>query len=669
MTTILNSTPGAGEHERLRALAAYAILDTAPEQEFDDLAHLAADLCAAPVALVSFVGPDRQWFKARVGFPACETDLRSSVCRFVLSEPDLLIIPDLCSDARTCDNPLVIGEPGIRFYAGAPLRTPEGQVLGSLCVIDTEPRPNGLTARQADNLKRLARQVVGQLEARRRVVERDTALRSQQDAARALAASENHWRSLFENLREGFIFAEVVRDGDGRITDWRYLEVNQAWSDLVGIDAARALGQTIETVLPGIEQEWIDLGKVVDTGETLTFTQQVGRLDRWYEGRASPVGSDTFSVLFLEITERVRIAKAVAEAATRRAALAELGECLRTTLDITAMGHVAGSITGRTLSASRAGYGSVDVRRETVDIAADWYEPGGSSVAGVHKFRNYGSYINDLRAGRTVVAVDVRTDSRMESHAQALLALGIAALINVPVIEHGELVAIIFAHFREPRTITAEEEAFVRAVADRTRAGVGRLRAESQQAILNGEISHRLKNTLAMVQAIAAQTLKSVSDRGPVEAFYQRLQALGSAHDVLLADDPNSADLRIVVAKVMGGAGADDRYSSIGPTVTMGPRATLSTSLLIHELATNALKYGSLSAGGRVEIAWRVEGGELVIDWTETGGPEAHEPTRKGFGSRLLRGGLVGTGGSSLSYGNEGFRASFRAPLGQVQEA
>ena len=102
----------------------------------------------------------RALLRARAGFPACETDLGRSVCAYALSAPDLLVIPDLSADPRTCNNPLVTGEPHIRFYAGAPLRTPSGRVMGSLCVIDHRPRPEGLTEAQQDGLRRLARQVM-----------------------------------------------------------------------------------------------------------------------------------------------------------------------------------------------------------------------------------------------------------------------------------------------------------------------------------------------------------------------------------------------------------------------------------------------------------------------------------------------------------------------------
>ena len=173
MNPDLTSPSLVGDDDRLAALSAFAILDTPPERGFNDIVHLARRLCDAPVALVSLVDRDRQWFKARAGFPPCETDLDRSVCKFALAEADLLQIHDLTLDPRTRDNPLVTGEPYLRFYAGAPLRTPEGHALGSLCVIDHAPRPGGLSAAQAEDLTALARQVMDQLLLRRSLVERD----------------------------------------------------------------------------------------------------------------------------------------------------------------------------------------------------------------------------------------------------------------------------------------------------------------------------------------------------------------------------------------------------------------------------------------------------------------------------------------------------------------
>ncbi len=151
---------------RLSSLRRYDILDTPPEAGFDDIVRLASLICETPVALVSFVSFDRQWFKARIGFDASQTPLDQSVCALVVAERKLVIIPDLTQDPRTRENALVTSGPSIRFYAGAPLVTPDDEVLGALCVIDDKVRPEGLTAAQAEALDILARQVMAQLELR-----------------------------------------------------------------------------------------------------------------------------------------------------------------------------------------------------------------------------------------------------------------------------------------------------------------------------------------------------------------------------------------------------------------------------------------------------------------------------------------------------------------------
>ena len=152
------------EHERLSALRAYDILDTPAERDYDDIAALAAQLCGTPIALVSLVDSDRQWFKSRVGLQVCETDRSSSFCALAMHGDEVMQVPDAHLDPRFADNPLVTGAPHIRFYAGAPLVTPGGQRLGSLCVIDREPRL--LTPGECRSLRTLARHVVTQLELR-----------------------------------------------------------------------------------------------------------------------------------------------------------------------------------------------------------------------------------------------------------------------------------------------------------------------------------------------------------------------------------------------------------------------------------------------------------------------------------------------------------------------
>jgi GAF domain-containing protein len=154
------------EKKRLNVLWQYDVLDTVPEALFDDLTELAACICEAPIALISLVDEKRQWFKSKFGTTVNETSRDISFCAHAIKQTDLFIIPDAAKDERFANNPLVVSEPKIRFYAGAPLITPDGYALGTLCVIDKGPRE--LRAEQKQALRILARHVVSQLELRRR---------------------------------------------------------------------------------------------------------------------------------------------------------------------------------------------------------------------------------------------------------------------------------------------------------------------------------------------------------------------------------------------------------------------------------------------------------------------------------------------------------------------
>lgn len=160
------AAPHPREEERLAELLDLAILDTLPEAGCDQLARLVAQVCDVPIALVSLVDARRQWFKARVGIEACETGRDEAFCAHaILSPGELMLVPDTLKDPRFCENPLVLGPPGIRFYAGAPIVLASGLPMGTLCAIDTRPRE--FWPWQLRTLPLLARRLARLLEERR----------------------------------------------------------------------------------------------------------------------------------------------------------------------------------------------------------------------------------------------------------------------------------------------------------------------------------------------------------------------------------------------------------------------------------------------------------------------------------------------------------------------
>jgi diguanylate cyclase (GGDEF)-like protein/PAS domain S-box-containing protein len=286
--------PVVNETERLAALSEYRLVEGEGDFGLDEIVRLTSQLLAMPIALVSLVERDRQFFKARIGVDMCETSREWSFCAHALALPvdDLLEVPDTLLDARFSDNPLVQGAPFIRFYAGAPLRAPLGHVIGTLCVADTEPRER-LTDRERTNLRAMALMVLDRLELRR------------------LSVAGSISQSRFENIAATSPDGIICSDADGVITFW-----NGACERLFGIKAARAIGSNLDIIVPPRMRGGHEGGmKRVADGGTPKLVGRTIELDAIHaDGREFPVelslsmwkesGRATFGAIIRDITAR-----------------------------------------------------------------------------------------------------------------------------------------------------------------------------------------------------------------------------------------------------------------------------------------------------------------------------------------------------------------------------
>lgn len=452
---------------------------------------------------------------------------------------------------------------------------------------------------------------------------------SERLAKEALEASERRWRELFENMREGFFLADVVRDEHGKPIDYRLVEANPAFTQQSGLPQS-SIGRTIKSFSTQAP-EWLfeRFARAFESDEPQAFELHVPVLNRWLEVRCKKHGADQLSCLFYDVTLRKQ--------SEEQLALSEE----RLTMSLNASGNV----------------GLWDWMLDTDLLHGD-------AVFGAM----YGLNEKMVQAGVTMEEYQVHVVKDdiplLREQLRAVFEDGagfdIVYRLDVP----GQLRKWVECKGRIIEATENRPKRFSGTAVDITKLK----QAESQKQLLMEELAHRVKNTFSVVQAIAAQTLRR-ADPEVSKTFTERVMALSRAHDILLQTSWASLGIVSLMRSVLAMQAEAGKIELTGPDLTLGSKTALSMSLLLHEMATNAVKYGSLSVeAGKVLIGWEIHDGIFSLTWNEIGGPPATPPSRRGFGSRLVQMGINGSGLADLDYRDSGLTATFSAPAALLDQ-
>ncbi len=616
------------ESRRLSALDSYGVLDTPPERDFDEVVLLAAQLCEAPIAVVNLIAENRQFFKAEVGLGVRETPLDVSICAHAILQPGLFVVPDTTRDPRFAANPLVTGAPHLRFYAGALLETEDGLPLGTLCVLDSVPRPDGLTVQQRFALDVLARQVMAQHELRR--------------ALAAQRASERRFRVLADAMPQ-MVWATLP--------DGSHDYYNARWYEFTGVPFGSTDGVAWNGMFHPDDQAraWERWRHSLETGEPYEIEYRLRRADgayRWTLGRALPVrdAEGRIERWFGTCTDIEDI-----KATEEKLRVSE--ERLRLALGAAEM---IGTFVW-----------DVDADRFTADASfARLFDQDPAAMAG------------GMSQAGLLEVVDPADRDRVQQQILRTIDMGEPYDIEHRVVQRSGEVRWIVARGRCRRDAPGGNRRFSGAVVDITE----RKRAEEGQELLAKELSHRIKNIFTVIGGMVSLSASGAPAevKGFAGALRRRLQALARAHEYVRPQSGEAqpaeggTTLKGLLGTLLAPYGAEDagRMQLEGDDVPVGVKAATSLALILHELATNAAKYGALSQPeGGVAIAGERLGGSFRLTWRERGGPPVEgPPERRGFGTILAeRGAITQLGGSiAQDWAREGLTLRLEVPLARL---
>jgi PAS domain S-box-containing protein len=461
-------------------------------------------------------------------------------------------------------------------------------------------------------------------------------------------------------------------DLEGTIATW-----NRGAEQLYGYQAEEIIGKPVGVLLPADRQgEEPDIIARVGRGERLQHFE-TERLRK--DGCVVPVSLSVSPIMDAagevigaskiarDISARKRAEEALTKRAEEQAALYEFTDRLFRAGSAEDVYQAALDAIVRALGCDRASILLFDDAGVMRFVA--WR---GLSEGYRRAVEGHSPWTRDIRNPEPITIDDIGTADLEAPLKATIMEEGIAALAFIPLAARGELIGKFMTYYRAPHAFVAREMELAVTIARQLGFGLERLRAEDERRkaeeakeLLVAESRHRIKNTLATVQAIASQTMRDGRADG-LDAFLTRLHALGEAHELLTTENWHQASLREVIDRAIKPFRADgqERFVVEGPAVWLPAQTSLMLTMCLHELATNAAKYGALSNGsGRVQVAWDLspEGRNARLTWRESGGPPVGAPQRKGFGSRLIE--SAGNGEGRLDYQPDGLYCSLSLNL------
>ncbi|WP_083647229.1 PAS domain S-box protein [Pseudochrobactrum sp. B5] len=602
-------------------LPRFTIMNGQNDPVLDNLVALTARLCDAPVAAINLISQEQQIFKAVYGLTLNAPPPGHNFCRQTLLADDIFIVSDASTTPLFASEPFVTGTSPYRFYAGIKLAGHDGTIFGTMLILDKKPRH--LSAEQLKDFRRLAQIAGSHME------------------MQARHHRQQHKEQLNQLIIDNALdYAIITTTLSGQVTSW-----NAGARRLFGWTEEEVLKSSVDILFTPEERE----KNVPEMRRVSALHHKQDAVERWHmrkdgsrfwaSGQLLPLyDQDGHMQGFLKILmDRTFVRE-------QQERLREQEEMLRLSQEAGGIGAFDINLISRTITVTnqiRQIYGIAPDTNITIELFEKLMSPRNCDE---HKTDTAKSGSLALpRSGYSEYLIH-----RLDNNEQRWVALSTELISD----DQGAVVRM--------RGI----------VQDIT----NRKHAEEQQAMLTAELAHRSKNILAVIQGIANQTLRSTTSAEDARAAFEaRIMALSKAQDVLTQGAKSvSAELADIVTNslsVHAGAG-EKRISISGIPVTLGSRQALSMVMALHELGTNAVKYGALSTpDGHIEINWRVENGRFRFYWIEKNGPQVEKPARRGFGSRLIERTLAASlgGSAELHYLSQGLEFRLDAPANNMR--